>query len=250
LSYGVFPKNQTTLLSFQPSTEATERESFGPITLSGQYNTRPQSGGGGDAISSKMMAPDTMMYPPIDMPLYTYSYKGEIKIPDEILSVYKKTHIPFTRTDTASIARNLSLSDINMAAFQKLGISNITLTEDVEYGYMLTLDFINGTLNMYQNYLKWPQPVCDANGCNQGPKLTENDIPADAEIIQASRDFINKYAVDISQYGAPVVDKTWRLWYARSAEMGQEQIVPDMYTVTYPIMLDGKPVYQEGGMYR
>lgn len=197
-----------------------------------------------------MMAPDAMIYPPVDMPVYTYVYKGDIKIPEENLPVYKKNNIPFNSSDTANIVRNLSLSDINLGAFKKLGISNLTLTEDVEYGYMLNLDFINGTINMYQNYMKWPQPVCDKNGCTQPPKLSEKDIPEDNEIIQASQNFITKYNIDISQYGTPVVDKTWRIWYARSAEMGQEQIVPDMYTIVYPIMLDGKPVYQEGGMYR
>ena len=32
--------------------------------------------------------------------------------------------------------------------------------------------------------------------------------------------------------------------------MGQEPTVPDVYTITYPILLDGKAIYEEGGMYR
>jgi hypothetical protein len=259
LSSGVFTqKNQSAPLSFRQNIESTGAESFGTIALPNQNNPRPQSGGGGgmglggggDTVSSKMMAPDAMIYPPIDMPLYTYVYKGEVKIPEENLPVYKKTNLPFNSSDTATIVRNLSLADINLDAFKRLGISNLTLTEDVEYGYMLNLDFMNGTINMYQNYMKWPQPVCDKNGCVQPPKLTEKDIPADSEVINVSNQFVSKYNIDISQYGAPIVDKSWRIWYARSAELGQEQMIPDMYTVTYPIMLDGKPVYQEGGMYR
>lgn len=190
-----------------------------------------------------------MIYP-IDVPLYKYVYSGKIKLPEENLPVYKKTNLPFTATDTNTIVRNLSLTDINLNAFKRLGVSNLTLTEDLDYGYMLTLDFMNGTISMYQNYMKWPQPVCDSNGCTALPKLTEKDIPSDSEVIQASNQFIQKYNIDVSQYGDPIVDKMWRLWYARSAELGQEQIVPDMYTVIYPIMLDGKPVYQEGGMYK
>ncbi len=196
-----------------------------------------------------MMAPDAMIYP-VDVPLYKYVYNGEVKLPEDNLPVYKKTNLPFNTTDTNTIVRNLSLTDINLGAFRRLGVSNITLTEDVDYGYMLTLDFINGTISMYQNYLKWPQPVCDNNGCTTLPKLTEKDIPTDSEVIQTSNQFIQKYNIDVSQYGEPIVDKMWRIWYARSAELGQEQIVPDMYTVIYPVMLDGKPVYQEGGMYK
>lgn len=258
LSFGVLPTPPHTPLSFQQEVETLSPESFGPIHLPDERNLRPQSGGGGggglggtaDTVSSKMMAPDAMIYPPIDMPFYTYSYKGDIKMPDENLSVYKKTSMPFDSDDTASIVKNLSLKEIDVTAFDRLGVSNITLAEDTEYGYMMNLDFINGTISMYQNYLKWPQPACDPSGCVQPPKLTEKDIPEDAEIIQASRDFIEKYQIDITHYGAPSVDKTWRIWYARSAEMGQEQIVPDMYTVTYPFTLEGKALYQEGGMYR
>lgn len=256
-SSGVFTQTKNTPLSFRQNIESTGAESFGTIMLPNQNNPRPQSGGGGggiwgggDAVSSKMMTPDAMIYPPIDIPLYTYVYKGEVKIPEENLPVYKKTNLPFNSTDTHNIVRNLSLADINLNSFKRLGISNLTLTEDVEYGYMLNLDFVNGMINMYQNYMKWPQPVCGKNGCTQPPKLTEKDIPEDSEVVNVSNQFISKYNIDVSQYGAPIVDKSWRIWYARSAELGEEQMVPDTYTVIYPIMLDGKPVYQEGGMYR
>ena len=70
-------KNQTTPLSFRQNIESTGAESFGTIALTNQNNPRPQSGGGGgmglggggDTVSSKMMAPDAMIYPPKDMPL-------------------------------------------------------------------------------------------------------------------------------------------------------------------------------------
>lgn len=261
LVFGVwFSENQsktigTVPLSFAQNIQEVGRESFGPIALTGANQAaRPQSGGGGglggggDTISSKMIAPDTMIYPPMDIPIYTYTYKGEVELPED-LPVYKKTNVPFTSSDTSNIVNNLSLQDINMRAFKNLGISNLTLTEDIQYGYMLTLDFVNGTISMYQNYMRWPQPVCDKNGCNLS-KLTEKDIPSDESIITASNSFLAKYNIDTSSYGAPQVDKSWKIWYARSAEMGQEQMVPDTYTVTYPTMLDGKIIYQEGGMYR
>lgn len=197
-----------------------------------------------------MMAPDMMIYPPIDMPVYKYSYKGDIKLPETSLPVYKKNNIPFSPSETNGILRNLRVGGINIGAFRNLGISNLTLTEESEYGYMVNLDFITGTISMYQNYQKWPQPVCDATGCTSLPKLSESDIPSDATIIAAAESFIKKYGIDISAYGAPQVDSSWRIWYARSATIDGEQMVPEMYTITYPTLLDGKPVYQEGGSYR
>ncbi len=250
--------NSATLLSFQNTVREVGQEWLGTIELAPQAQTaaRPQSGGGGgslgnaDAVSSKMMAPDAMIYPPIDMPVYNYTYEGKIELPESELPVYRKENIPFNSSDTRSIVRNLALRDIDTGAFENLGLSNLTLTEDRDYGYMLNIDFLNGTINMYQNYLKWPQPVCDQNGCTPLPKLTESDIPADSVIIAESQKFIQKYRIDMSAYGAPQVDSSWRIWYARSAEMGGEQMIPDMYTVTYPLLLDGKTIYQEGGSYR
>jgi len=249
------------LLSFQNTVREVGQESLGTIEIpAGQPQTsaRSQSGGGGgggslgnaDAVSSKMMAPDAMIYPPVDMPLYTYSYEGDITLPTAELPVYRKENVPFNSSDTRAIVRNLAIRDIDTGAFENLGLSNVTLTEDRDYGYMLNVDFLNGTINMYQNYLKWPQPVCNQNGCTPLPKLTESDIPTDSTIISASNNFIQKYRIDMSAYGAPQVDSSWRIWYARSAEMGGEQMVPDMYTVTYPLLLDSQTIYQEGGSYK
>lgn len=197
-----------------------------------------------------MMAPDAMIYPPVDMPVYNYTYDGKIELPEAELPVYRKESVPFNSSDTRAIVRNLAIRDIDTGAFENLGLSNLTLTEDRDYGYMLNIDFLNGTINMYQNYLKWPQPVCDQNGCTPLPKITESDIPADSVIIAEGQKFIQKYRIDMSAYGAPQVDSSWRIWYARSAEMGGEQMIPDMYTVTYPLLLDGKTIYQEGGSYK
>jgi hypothetical protein len=180
-------REEVPLLSFQNTVREVAQESLGTIEIpasQSQTSARSQSGGGGgwlgnaDAISSKMMAPDAMIYPPIDMPLYTYSYEGDITLPSAELPVYRKESVPFDSSDTRSIVQNLAIRDIDTGAFENLGLSNLTLTEDRDYGYMLNLDFINGTINMYQNYLKWPQPVCDQNGCTPLPKLTESDIPS------------------------------------------------------------------------
>lgn len=207
--------------------------------------------GDADAISSKkMMAPDTMIYPPMDFPVYNYTYKGDIKLPETSLPVYKKTNVPFSANETNGILRNLSLGSVDVAAFENLGIANLTLTEDVEYGYMLNLDFTSGTISMYQNYQKWPQPVCDNTGCTTLPQLTEADIPSDETIIATADAFLAKYGIDKTIYGQPKVDSTWRIWYTRSAEMSGEKMIPEIYTITYPILMDGKPVYEEGGVYR
>jgi hypothetical protein len=261
------PLNPTPLV-FENTIQNVENNAFDIVNTSWPKPvTRPQSGGGGgggsmpamaettrlgnsEAISSKMMAPDTMIYPPIDFPVYTYSYKGDIQLPETSLPVYKKSNVSLGSDEASRLLWNLSLRGVNMSAFENLGITNLTLTEDTAYGYMVNLDFASGNISMYQNYQKWPQPVCDNTGCTTLPPLTEADIPSDESIVAVAEAFIAKYGIDKSVYGTPKIDNSWKIWYARSAEMGSEQMVPEVYTITYPILMDGKPVYQEGGMYR
>lgn len=276
--------NPSALISFQPEIKQVAANAF-KVT---NANNRPQSGGGGlggngremamnnatvpaatpvsdapvapipadttvvvgtDAVAPKMMAPDTMIYPPMDFPLYNYVYSGELKLPTEAQIVYKKTSVPFNPNETRGIILSLNVDSINLGAMSNLGVSSISLTEDREYGYMTTIDFASGNISINQNWMKWPQPVCDMNGCNQ-KTLTESDVPSDATIRSAADAFITKFRINTSAYGEPIIDSSWRVWYARSAEMGQTAYVPEMYTITYPFMLDGQIVYEEGGMAR
>lgn len=131
---------------------------------------------------------------------------------------------------------------------RNLGVSNISLVEDRDFGYSVNVDFVSGNISMYQNYMRWPQIQCDQNGCETQKTLTENDIPADSVMITAADKFLADYGIDTTGYGDAIVDGSWKIWYARSVADGMGSYVPDMYTVTYPLLIDGQEIYEEGGM--
>lgn len=47
-------------------------------------------------------------------------------------------------------------------------------------------------------------------------------------------------------YGDPMVDRSWKIWYARSQANDEATGIPESYTVTYPLLVDNMPVYEEG----
>lgn len=99
-------------------------------------------------------------------------------------------------------------------------------------------------MSFYQNWPKWPQPQCGDNGC---PAIKESEVPSDDEIISTAKEWLNEYGIDISYYGEPIIDRDWKIYYARALAEGTEGYIPENFTVTFPFLLDEKKVYEEYG---
>lgn len=182
---------------------------------------------------------------------YQYSYTGVLPaMSSGQLLVYKRESVPFTNQDTVSFIGNLNIDGINTKEFQNAGLSSINISEDREFGYNIWIDFTAWTVNFYQNYPKWPQQKCDTNGCEPLPKLTEKDIPSSESLIVTTDAFISKYGINREMYGTPQVNSSWRTEYMKQVREGSEWIIPEVYTVTYPIVLDSKNLYEESGEYK
>ena len=122
----------------------------------------------------------------------------------------------------------------------------MSFLEDKEFGYMVNIDFANGNISLSQNWQKWPQPKCDENGCAQTP-LTQNDIPSDEEFARITDAFLAQYGIQKTLYGKPQVDSAPRIMYARAIAAGETPFISDQYTVTYPLVIEGKDIYNEYG---
>lgn len=207
-------------------------------------------GAGGWVVQdAKMMATDSMPYM-TDYPYYQYSYTGSLPTYTGSLVVYKRNALPFTSSETASFLAGLSLDGLNLASFENKNLSNLSFVEDREFGYSVNIDFQNGNVSFYQNWNRWPQVKCDTNGCEQPPKLTKDDVPSDEEILKVGDEFLSKYGIDRTLYGTPKIDSSWRIMYARAVAGGAEATIPEQYTITYPLLLDGKSLYEEYGGYK
>jgi hypothetical protein len=69
-------------------------------------------------------------------------------------------------------------------------------------------------------------------------------------MVNLADEFIRKYNIDGSLYGNPIVNSEWRTDYMRQQEEGIEAYIPEVYTVTYPIKIDNKFIYEEFGGYK
>lgn len=218
--------------------------------------------GSGTGASDKMVAPAPMPVPPGTeiMPPLPESYKFTYEGKDISAMLNKSQPVLKRRTPNQSgtgiasrIISMLSFGLIDLSKFNDLKIQFINFLEDRDYGYMLNVDLVQGTVNLNQNWEKWPQPeiVCvnDVSYCGPQPRFTPDTYPKDDEILQVADDFIKEYGISLEAYGKPqLIDQQWRVYYQNLAETEKANFYyPEQATIVYPLMLDGKTVLDERG---
>lgn len=208
--------------------------------------------GGGSSESAKMMAPGVgggLMPPrPVN---YQYVYKGaEFTQDQSSLDVYKRVKGEFGSKGIAQYITGLNYDLINLAKFRTAdtNLGNLTLTEDREFGYVVSLDMLNNTISVYANWNKWPRPDkdCSDEACFNSFRLKYEDIQSDDKIIAIANNFLKDYGVKMDNYGEPQVQNYWRQEYERAPDKTLVYI-PDEMTVIYPLLINGEPVYDESG---
>lgn len=192
------------------------------------------------------MASDSMIapYEPI---LYRYVYSGSgLDLKDPKLAVLRKDNQRFQSSELASLLQGFHISGFDIGAFTNLRLDNMTLSEDTQYGHQISIDLNAGTISMYRDYAKWPQSTCQTDECFQKERPSLSDMPTKENIVAIASDFIAKYQIDTAHYGEPVVNEDWRADYDRASDKSTVYI-PDTVSLTYPLVIDGKSVYEEYG---
>lgn len=118
-------------------------------------------------------------------------------------------------------------------------MQSLNLIEDRDFGYVVNVNLSGGTANIGQNWQRWP------SNPNVRP-LVQSDLPNDSEVIAIAQLFAQDYGLSLAAYGEAFVNKSWRR-VAKSADDTSPTYVPDRLTVTYPLLVAGKPVYDQGG---
>jgi hypothetical protein len=249
--------------------EGTERlglDAFGSLT-GASSGARPESGGGGmglgagaNALSAApVMAPmaggdaalaetSAKMIAPGDWTptVYKHVYKGEaLEGLTDRVDVYRRTRGAGGPVSSL-LGQDLGLMDLGAA--KSASVQSFTIAEDRENGYVINVNPEEGTINIYENYLKWtyPERSCADQACFDSFRLKEGDMLSDAEAIRIADAFLAEYGVSKEGYGAPVVRDDWRSMYLRTADKAGFWF-PDVAAVVYPQLVDGKPVYDESG---
>lgn len=233
---------------FTPQTS----NAFGSLAVLAEAS-RSQSGGGfggggfpapspaSDKIASEMVI-DRPWYQP-----YKFVYRGDTLTVDEAsLEVHKRVK-RLNSSDIARIASGLGGELVNIGSFSNPQVRSIDLYEDRAAGYNIGINFFEGTVYINPNYETWfaEQNAACARG-NCPPPLSIGEAIPDSEAISIATAFLAQHGIDVSTYGAPVMDNQWRLAYDQAVDKSLVYI-PDTVGVVFPLQLQGQDVRDSGG---
>lgn len=222
---------------------------YSNTTVAGWASVSP----GGMSVNDTSIA---MMLPgdsPVqnEMTVYSYAFSGSLPSLPASMNVYRKNASSINPEETRSMLSHLSIEGIRISALEDAGVTSINISENRASGYAVGIDFTAGSISFFQNWL-WPQAKCDANRCDSPRPLTKDDIPSDEMLISIANAFFEKYGIDRGAYGIPVLTPMNPVWMSARPMGGiaESMMIADQITITYPLLLDDKPVYEEWGTYK
>ncbi len=256
---------------FGYSVEEAGDNAFGPLKgiTPGAGGARNQSGGGGMGGDAAVTNPAPMaaegsaamdygttdidstglttgkMIAPGPMYQYEYVYDGELTGLADTVSVYKRDPSGST-IPMSALASRLNLGTINLESFRNMNVESVSFSQNVPYGYQMYVNLRDGTLGINAQWDQWPQSKCQTEACYRAQQVKIGDIPADDQLIAIARSFVGEHGVDLSQYGEPEVDNAWRVQYEAAPDKST-MYVPETMRVVFPLLIDGKPAYDQGG---
>ncbi len=197
-------------------------------------------GNAGSATDTKMMAPETMpFYQPT---YYQYVYQGdEFSLSDTELAVLKRIKGENAKNNFG----NFNLGLLNLNSFADAGLNNFNIIQDQKFGYSLYVNLFEGSISLNENWEKW-------YGTNYVPREFKNtDIPADDTIIALTDNFLSEHNINRDLYGQPEVQKNnyniMPMLKAEDAKVSSIYPVSNSVSVIYPLLIEGKQVYDDWG---
>ncbi len=206
------------------------------------------AGMGGGGVASSKVASDSVMPPAQGSIKYVYT-GDDFEVPTGQVEVYKK--LPPAMSNFSSVIsalNNMNVDSLDVSKFKSLELDSLSIKENREYGYYLSLSPANNVFYMSKNWDKWPNPSADCrdDSCWQKNRVKISDMPSDEEAISIAKAFIKEYRIDVSGYGEPVIQDSWRGYYESSTDKDNYYLPEEIYVV-YPLMIKGTQVKGQGG---
>jgi hypothetical protein len=213
---------------------------------------------GSAGTSVKMMAPDAMLYPyhPVS---FHFTYKG-----DELPNIPAK--LPVLRRGRPALAADGSMfanlvPGLNLSTLANLKVQNLNLVQDSAYGFMVSVDLMEGFVSLNQNYEHWPHPEqkCQDEACYERLRLSPSDVPPSDELVAIADRFLASIGISRDGYGdgqaqANNLNTPMPLAMGAAVRVADPatistmpMYVPDSVQVIYPKMVNGTPAYDESG---
>ncbi len=197
----------------------------------------------------KMIAPY-----PYPMTVVEYDYTGDaLTLAETSLDVLKRSAGSFSSGALASAVQGMGIDLANLGSFGSARVGDVSIYQDEPYGYQIYVSPRNGTISIDQNWDQWQgaYPSCTDDACWQASRLKASDIPSDDELVRIADAFIQQHGINRSVYGPGEVNRSWEYSYGAnvvSMERGNTEIyIPDVVQITYPLLVNGETVYQNGG---
>ncbi len=170
---------------------------------------------------------------------FSIAFSGDFILPKTDLPLYKRDSRAFNIHDIVTEIPLSSFKGIDISQFENTSITNISFTENRPDGYIVNIDLRGGTLNLSQDLQQQHHIQCDWTGCPEGVLLTKKDIPSDQEFKKIGDTFLDRYAINRGEYSGAIIDDSWK------NQFEWEYTIPETVMLTYPFLLDGKPIYEK-----
>ncbi len=218
----------------------------------GQVNTARGVGGGGqggDAESAKLAQGGggnaEMIAPPYKVHVFKYEGVEVEDLPSQV-SVYRKTKDSL-RNQAAGFMSRFKLSDFGLKNFTKNQIDMVTVSDDKDSGYAVTVDFINNNISLYQNYNRWStaEKQCQWNPECIRQRRSGQTQASNEEIVAIAKRFIEDFGISTTGLGEPRLHPTWI--QTLELQRSDPSMIPADASVVFPRLVEGIEVRDEGG---
>ncbi|MBU1038758.1 hypothetical protein KKC17_00770 [Patescibacteria group bacterium] len=181
-------------------------------------------------------------------PSLNYVYKGE-KIDDLPSSSMVVQYQPSSSSGSIrGLFGQLGKLPLDLSKFNDLSLQSWSLSQNKEFGYIVSWSGSEGQLSLGENWAYWPHPEanCRDEACVIQNRITQEQLLPNDQLISIANKFLSDINFDLSDYGQPIVNKDWPRVLAQTVS-GQEIYYPDTMTVLYPWSLQDKEVYELSG---
>ncbi len=196
-------------------------------------SSRPQSGGGGAQGLTRIADPDFVAT------RFVFSYAGEeFGLDQDTLEVLRRNTTP---SRVGGLASQFGLGLVDLQQLNDLQFESISLMEgNNRQGLRVNIDTRNGQISLHNEL-----PIDYYTSSFREP-LRPQDVPDDQTLINTANGFIEKYNINLDQYGEPEVNSEFKN-QLELVRTNPDYYTPEYATVVYPLTIREIPVYDQGG---
>ncbi len=199
-------------------------------------------GGGGGAQADAKIG----IMPPYEFKSYKFVYRGaEITAPEATQPVLKRIKGAAVSVNMPDLVAGLNFGALDLSGFSDLNIQSVTLQQKTDFGYLINIFPDEGSVGISQYWEFWPPGKCGGDqACFERERVKADDLPTDDQAIAIADSFLAEHNIDRTSYGKPEVQSNWHGLYEASTDKANFYF-PDTIDVVYPLLINGKAVYDE-----